>query len=313
MVGLFFANQGRLFEAISIHRELYHLMCKAQEGYGWIHKGLPLVRLRDWHRQLGHPWHEERYLLLTLAEDAIRDKGKIAVVEQGGIYHRFRWEGGRPDAEFRELAKACWDEFSKKPHDLQEFPEEVISRLGSKIFKRAAAQNEVDLYEINIIYASKLFHRASKKDWKALERLAAYQLMCIPGFEVEQQKHSEASVYDVFIRIRGNYVDFRRELGAYVLGESKNWKDPVGPSAIAYLAQNLTFHECTAGILFSWSGISGKGKTRHAALTVLRAYHHSGRIILVLDRADFQRATRGAPLQEILREKYEQVRFDLPS
>ena len=114
MVGMFFASQGRLFEAISIHRELYHLMCKAQEGHGWIHKGLPLVRLRDWHRQLGHPWHEERYLLLTLAEDAIRDKGKIAVVELGGIYHRFRWRDGRPDPEFRELAKACWDEFSQK-------------------------------------------------------------------------------------------------------------------------------------------------------------------------------------------------------
>jgi hypothetical protein len=311
MVGMAFASQGRTFEAISIHRELYHLMCEAQEHHGWIHKGHPLVRLRDWHRQLGHPWHEERYLLLTLIEDAIRDQGKIDVA-RGGIYHRFRWEEGRSDREFRQLAEGCWKEFSENS-DLREFPEEIVPRLGSTMFKRAAAQTEVDLYEINTVYASKLFKRASQGDWRCLERLAAYQLMCVPGFEVERQKSTEGSTFDVFIRIRGNYVDFRRELGTYMLGECKNWKDPVGPNAIAYLAQNLTFHECSAGILFSWSGITGTDKAKFAALTVLRAYHHSGRIILVLNKTDFRRASRGEALQEMLRQKYEQVRFDLPT
>jgi hypothetical protein len=312
MVGMSFAAQGRIFEAISIHRELYHLMCAAQEGHGWIHKGHPLVRLRDWHRQLGHPWHEEKYLLLTLVEDSIRDQGKIEV-EHGGIYHRFRWEDGRPDSEFRKLSEACWKEYCDSA-DLREFPEEIVGRLGPNILKSAAAPSEVDLYEINTIYASKLLGRAAKEDWKALERLAAYQLMCIPGFEVEKQKRSDASVFDVFIRIRGNYVDFRRELGAYILGECKNWKDdPVGPGEIAYLAQNLTFHECTTGILFSRSGISGTNENKYAALTVLRAYHHTGRIILVLDQVDFERASHGEPLQEMLRKKYEQVRFDLPN
>src|SRR2546427_4050138 len=91
MVGMAFAGQRRFHEAISVHRELYHLMCRAQNKHGWIHKGLPLVRLRDWHRALGHSWHEERYLLLTLVEDAIRARGQI-IPEEVGIYHRFRWE-----------------------------------------------------------------------------------------------------------------------------------------------------------------------------------------------------------------------------
>ena len=125
MVGMYFGSQGRLYEAISIHRELYHLMCAAQQEGGWIHKGLPLVRLRDWHKRLRHPWHEERYLMLTLAEDSIRDHGEIAV-EKGGIYHRFRWEDGRSDAEFREVSQACWKEYGGN-RNLREFPEEIIS------------------------------------------------------------------------------------------------------------------------------------------------------------------------------------------
>ncbi len=310
MIGMAFAALGRFYEAISVHNELYHLMCKAQDKHGWIHKGLPLVRLRDSHRSLGHPWHEERYLLLTLVEDAIRDKGQI-VPEQGGIYHRFRWEDGRADSEFREISESCWDQFSQNSN-LREFPEEIIGRLGYNLVKRAAAQNETDLYEINEVYASCLYEKAAKGDWKALETLAAYELSCIPGFQVEVQRRTLASVFDAFIRLRGNYVDFRRELGAYMLGECKDWTKSVGPDVIAYLAQNLLFNECTAGVLFSWNGITGTDEMKFAALTVLRAYHHSGRIILVLDKDDFRKASNGEPLQEILRTKYEQVRFDLP-
>ena len=311
MVGMAFSSQRRWHEAISVQKELYELMCKAQEGHGWIHKGLPLVRLRDSHKFLGHPWHEERYLLLTLVEDAIRDEGKI-ILERSGIYHRFRWEDGRADAEFREISQACWDEFSKQL-EMNVFPEEIIGRLGSNLVKRAAAQDETDLYEINSVYASRLYQKAAKADWKALEKLAAYELCCIPGFQVEVQKRTEASVFDVFIRLRGNYVDFRRELGAYMLGECKDWKKRVDPEVIAYLAQNLLFNECTAGILFSWNGVTGTEEMKFAALTVLRAYHHGGRVILVLDHDDFGKASSGEPLQEILRTKYEQVRFDLPA
>ena len=308
---MWFAAQGRLFEAIAIHRELYQLMCKAQEGYEWIHKGHALVRLREWHRRLEHPWHEEKYLLLTLVEDAIREQGAI-VVEHGGIYYRFRWEDGRSDAEFRKLSAACWRIFSEKLPD-REFPEAIVAQLGSGVFKRTAAHAEADLYEINTTYASRLYQETESGDWKALERLAAYQLSCIPGFEVEMQKRSRSSIFDVFIRIRGRYVDFRRDLGTYMLGECKNWKKAVGPDIIAYLAHNLTLHECSAGILFSKKGFTGTKAVKNAALTVLRAYHHSGRIILVLDLNDFQRVSQGESLQEVLREKYEQVRFDLPT
>jgi len=38
---------------------------------------------------------------------------------------------------------------------------------------------------------------------------------------------------------------------------------------------------------------------KFAALTVLRAYHHGGRIILVLDKDDFRRASQGESVREI--------------
>jgi hypothetical protein len=206
------------------------------------------------------------------------------------------------------IARRSWQEYTAS-RDLRSFPEEILARIGPGIYRAAASQNEVDLFEINTAYAAALFDRAARGDWRALERLAVYQLTCIPGFDVERQRRSEASVFDVFVRVRGTYADFRRELGVYLLGECKNWQKPVGPDVIAYLAQNLIFHECTTGILFSWNGITGRRENKYAALTVLRAYHHSGRIILVLDQKDFKAASRGAPLQELLRAKYELVRF----
>jgi hypothetical protein len=308
-VGHALAVRGRLHEALTIHRELYHTMCEAQKGHGWIHKGLPLVRLRDWHRSLHHPFHEERYLLLTLIEDAIREHGSITP-EKGGIYHRFRWEDGRPDSEFQDLSCTAWREFNEN-EDLNSFPEEILGRMNPDCIKKAATCDEEDLYEINISYASELFSRASHRDWKALEKLAAYELSCVPGFVVEQQKRTKASVFDVLIRLKSSYLDFRRDLGTYLIGECKNWKTSVNSEVIAYLAQNLIFHECRAGILFSWKGITGADKLKYAALSVLRAYHHAGKIILVLDKSDFQRASQGEPLQEIMRKRYEEVRFDL--
>jgi hypothetical protein len=308
ITGMWFSSKDRLHEALSIHRELYTLQCAAQSGHGWIHKGLALVRLRDWHRLLGHPWHEERYLLLTLIEDAVRAKGSI-VPEKTGVYHRFRWERGRSDAEFRDIAERVWRVFSENS-DLHEFPEDILSRLGSNLSKRAATYAEVDLYEINVEYASALYKRAANKDWKALERLASYELSCVPGFDVEMQRRTDASIFDVLIRLRGQFVDFRKELGTYMIGECKDLEKPVGTESIAYLAQNLTFHECSAGILFSWKGISGSEDMKFATLTVLRAYHHGGKFILVLAEEDFWNAAAGVPLQEILRERYEQVRFD---
>jgi hypothetical protein len=178
MTGMWFASQNRLYEALSIHSELYSLMCAAESGHGSIHKGLALVRLRDWHRRLEHPWHEERYLLLTLIQDAIRSKGSI-IPENTGIYHRFRWEHGRSDAEFNEIAESAWKTFSDNS-DLHEFPEEILCRLESSLSKRTAAYAEADLYEINVEYASMLYKRAAQKDWRALERLTSYELSTMP-------------------------------------------------------------------------------------------------------------------------------------
>jgi hypothetical protein len=248
-------------------------------------------------------------LLLTLIEDVIRDRGPIKL-SQNGIYHRFRWEAGRSHSEFETLSEEIWKEYSQN-RSLREFPEEVLRRLGTHAMKTAATASEADIYEINRTYAGKLYQKASAKDWRAFEILAAYELSCVPGFEVSVQKRTQSSVFDALIHVKGQMVDFRRELGTYLLVECKDWKKPVDSEPIAYLAQNLIFHECKAGILFSWSGITGTNEMKHAALTVLRAYHHAGKAIIVLDRNDFKSAAEGTPLQEILRRKYEEVRFDL--
>lgn len=319
-VGLSLLNNARFHETISLFRILYDRMSAAQSVSGqWVHKGMPLVWIRDCHKRLGHRWSAERYLLLTLIEDAIRENGQIRP-SGGGIYHRFCWEDGRSHEEFEDLSDLSWQAY-QTAGKLGVYPEHILPRLKPEHFRMSATALEADNYEVSKAYAKALLSQTDtasvgQSAWRALEDLAAYLLGCIPGFQIEHRKTTKDYHFDGFIRARGNYQDFRSDLGLYLLIECKNWKDPVGTDTIAYFAQKLAFHDCRAGILFSKMGVTagqkGKEDRRFGALTVLKSYHHSGRIIMVLDFRDFKRVTQGESLIATLQRKYEEVRFDLP-
>ena len=75
---LFHRDTNRLHQAIQIMAALYEQLLAYQiEADERIHKGMPLVWLRDFRRQLGHLVTAKRYAMLTLCEDAIREKGAI--------------------------------------------------------------------------------------------------------------------------------------------------------------------------------------------------------------------------------------------
>jgi len=85
LAGLYLLRAGRSHEALGLFWALYLQMLKAQEKSGRVHKGMPLVWMSDCFRQLGFPVHTKRYLMLTLCEDALQDKGIIRP-EITGIY-----------------------------------------------------------------------------------------------------------------------------------------------------------------------------------------------------------------------------------
>ena len=77
-------------------------MIKYQEENGkWIHKGMPLVWLRDFSMLLGYRVIAKRYAMLTLCEDVIRDyKEKRSLdKKEGGIYFRLAYYHGMSDFE----------------------------------------------------------------------------------------------------------------------------------------------------------------------------------------------------------------------
>jgi hypothetical protein len=111
--------------------------------------------------------------------------------------------------------------------------------------------------------------------------------------------------------------DFREDLGTYVPVECKDWAKPVGSKEVGWFVNKLLTQDCKAGILFSSQGITGEGAAakeedvRYAALALLKAFQRAGRIVIVLSAKDFQAASQGANLIQLLQKSYEEVRFDI--
>jgi len=266
---------------------------------------------------LGHRWLNERYLILTLIEDAIREKGNITP-EKGGIYHRFCWEEGHSHEDFEHLAKKSY-EIYQSGTERGFFPEYILLKLGVDYSRYSATIHEADSFEVNKRFANYMLEKIEEKgedrEGEMLEDFASYILGCIPGFQVERQKKTKDYHFDGFIRSRGDYLDFRSDLGLYILVECKNWNEPIGPEVIGYFAHKLSVHDCRAGIIFSKSGTTGthsEKEPRFGVLTILKSYHHLGKVIMILNFNDFKKAAKGENLIKILRDKYEEVRFDLP-
>jgi hypothetical protein len=97
-----FSVPSRPYEALQIFWSLYRHMLSAQDQSQRAHKGMPLVWMSDSFRELGCPLHQLRFLMLTLAEDAVRGSGDV-VPYSTGAYHRLVWTAF-PDSEFRRYA-----------------------------------------------------------------------------------------------------------------------------------------------------------------------------------------------------------------
>lgn len=124
-VGLFYVQQNRWYEAILIFAALYEQMLRAQKQTGdRCHKGMPLIWMSDCYRSLGYSVISQRYLMLTLVEDAIRENGSISP-ETTGTYFRAVWLGGLSDGELRRYAKESFDLNKSNPVDAF-YPEWVV-------------------------------------------------------------------------------------------------------------------------------------------------------------------------------------------
>ena len=114
-LGFFYFQQNRFFEALPIFAALYDQMLSFQEQTEQrCHKGLPLVRMSDCYARLGHGLISQRYLMLTLIEDAILGEGSVSP-EVTGTYIRAVWSGRLSDSELKRYAKRISDLGNSSP------------------------------------------------------------------------------------------------------------------------------------------------------------------------------------------------------
>lgn len=309
-IALFYRDSRRLHQAIQVVSALYERMIAHQiEADTQTHKGMPLVWLRDFHLGLGHPVTAKRYAMLTLCEDAIRDQGSINV-EGGGIYFRLAFEHGMSDSDIARYAGKIFEMSQGYPVESR-YPEWLLQELDNDWMIEYPAFGEAFLYVPNRYYIKHLLSSIGEPSGQVLERVADYLLSIIPGFRTYRRQRTQSTDYDIVCSVEGLCLDFRAELGRYLICECKDWSRPADFTTMAKFCRVLDSAKCKSGILFSQEGISGSDETKYAAREQLKVFQDRGMAILVIDRSDLDAVAAGENLIVMLRRKYEQVRLDL--
>lgn len=301
---------GQTHEALAVFSSLYEHMLKAQEGSGRIHKGMPLVWIADCYYKLGCPVHAKRYLMLTLCEDAVNGQGVISP-DTSGVFFRLVWRHGLSINELERYARRLFQLACDNP-EMAVFPEYLLQHLDDyRWLTDIPLGSESYLYRINQLYAQKLHALIGKSSGTGLEQLAEYLMSCIPGCRTKRRQRTKSTDFDLVCAVEGFEQDFRSELGRYFICECKDWDSPADFTTMAKLCRVLDSIKARFGILFSKSGISGAGKTKHAEREQLKVFQDRGIVIVVLDQTDLSDVTSGADLISLLREHYENIRLDL--
>ncbi len=144
-----------------------------------------------------------------------------------------------------------------------------------------------------------------------LEVLSAYLFFTIGKFEVSSNIKTIHAEHD--LRIRNLIADdpILELLGRYILVECKNWNKKVNSTLIKKFITNVRFSRCDTGVIIAKKNLTGT-KNKDSAWYVVRAeYHKDNVVIIVLTLNDLKKiAEEDTNLLEILKMKYEQIRFD---
>lgn len=310
IIGNFFRNQGRFYDAISIYFSLYEQYLIAQEKtITRAHKGTPLVWIRDCYAALQFPVLAKRYLMLTLCEDAIRESGSVSP-NTTGVYFRLVWGSGLPDLELQCYAKKIYELSESNPEESM-FPEWIVQELDQNWMTEFPSPQEAAVYITNPRYIKYMLSKLGDGSGKNLERLAGYILSCMPGCRTNLRQLSKSTDYDIVCSMEGFEVDFRSEMGRYFVCECKDWNKPADFTTMAKFCRVLDSTKSRFGILFSKQGISGAEKTSDAEREQLKVFQDRGMVIVVIDKNDLDNVSNGGNFINLLRQRYEKIRLDL--
>ena len=306
-VSQWYRRRGQDHQAVDVLQALYSQPNQCEDPS--VHKAMPLVWLSDIYGKLGYRWHARRYAMLTLCEDALRDKGRINA-EGGGIYFRLAWAFWMPDSDIRRYAGKAYQLSEQCPVESR-YPEWLLQELGIEWMAEFPSPSEAMTYVASVRYIHCLLGQLGEGTGKALERLADYVLSLVPGFRTSRRVQTPSTDLDAVCCVEGPSLDFRSDLGRYVVCECKDWAKPVDFTAVAKFCRVLDSAKCRSGIIFSEKGVSGSASTEDGRCELLKLYHDRGIAVMVVDRHDLEAVAAGRSLITMLRSKYEAVRLDL--
>ena len=312
MVGAFYRGNNFPFDAIAIYRSMYMHFLKYQVRTGRrVNKGMPLVWIAECYAKVKAQSLAKRYLMLTLVEDAIT-LGGIVDPKKTGSYFRLAQQYGLSDMEIKKYAKEAFVLSTNSPREAL-FPEFILQDFDKDWMVEIPSASDSGMYVANALYVEHLSRKLKERSGRALENLADYLMSCIPGCRTSKRVSSYSTDYDIVCSLEGPDVDFRADFGRYFICECKDWKEPVGFSEFAKFVRVLDSIKARFGIIFSREGISGERTAIGAGREQAKVFQDRGLVIVVVDSHDLDLIAKGGNLVSMLRQKYEQVRLDLPA
>ena len=206
--------------------------------------------------ELGFPVLAKRYLMLTLCEDAIREKGSITP-ENAGVYFRLVWQHGLSDLEVRCYAERIWN--LSQTDKRARFPEWFLQGIDQGWMTGITSTREASVYTANNLYASHLLEQLGESSGELLEMLAEYLMSCMPGCRTARRQYTHSTDYSLVCAMEGLELDFRSEFGRYFVCECKDWNHPADFTTMAKFCRVLDSTKARFGILFSERGRFRKG------------------------------------------------------
>jgi hypothetical protein len=258
---------------------------------------------------MGRYVHAKRYIMLTLIEDSIRERGSISPATSG-VYFRIVWRHGLSDQQVNAYARKAYELFLSSG-GAGMYPEWILQQMDQDWMTDLPSTEEWSFYTANSRYIRYLLEKEDSSG-QSLELLAEYVLSCMPGCRTTRRLRSRSTDYDIVCSMEGFDLDFRSEFGRYFVCECKDWKHPVDFSSFAKFCRVLDSVKANFGIIFSKNGLSGSGKIKDAAAEQIKVFQDRGMVIIVVDKEDLSRLAAGQNFTSLLRRKYEQVRLDIP-
>lgn len=153
----------------------------------------------------------------------------------------------------------------------------------------------------------------NNKKGKALERLASYLFMLIPGCIPKNNVMDIDNTHEIDLLILNRHPisNLATELfGRHIIIECKNWKKPVPVEQVSYLLQKVHLMHGSFGVLFAPSNVTGTPKGKSARQLIRRAFHEDHILCVVISLTDLKRiSNKEITFHDLLIQLADEFRF----